>query len=558
MALTDQVIMPGSDYQAICDATRTLTGKTATLKSGDISTELGTVTPQGETWILGLVPSSSSGATGTFSAIFTSSYYSNMIFYGIKCSAITNGYKIEFYTNSEKTSTISPYSNGWGNDNIRKLTFKSPPTDAKFLSWLNVWQGEKQNTDLAVCLEDSITIRNTPYVYEPEHPYDGTKKLNITISPTTQATPSISVNAAGLITASATQSAGYVTAGTKSATQQLTTQSAKTVTPSNSSQTAVSSGVYTTGAVTVAAVPTETKTVTPVWAENASSNYVLPSNGKFLTKVTLEKPSTLTPPNIRKGVSIGGVAGAYEKQVWIFPDTISVAELLINGKTTDYDISFTSAGNLYTKLRATISNKLFYYDPIDDYYETVYDQSKIAKWTQQKNRKIVLQETPSSSFLTHLQKVATKQTEEDVAVQSAFNQEQISSNGTYTYSPTDPYDALEGVTVTVSVSSSGVDLPFTKLATVSTDNGILSFSFTGYYNTIIAKRSGTNKVLTAVFGNNLKASFSIESEGDVLSTSGGFSYYQVGNKYNVTWNISNSSGSVWYEGSYDIYGCRNG
>ena len=255
MALTDQVIMPGSDYQAICDATRKLTSKTATLKSGDVSTELETVTPQSETWVLGLVPSSSSGATGTFSAIFTSSYYSNMIFYGIKCSAITNGYKIEFYTNSEKTSTILPYLKGWENDNIRKLTFKNPPTDAKFLSWLNVWQGEKQNTDLAVCSEDSITIHNTPYVYKPEHPYDGTKKLNITISPTTQATPSISVNAAGLITASATQSAGYVSAGTKSATQQLPIQPPTTITPSSLAQTAVPQGRYTTGAVTVAEIP---------------------------------------------------------------------------------------------------------------------------------------------------------------------------------------------------------------------------------------------------------------------------------------------------------------
>lgn len=255
MALTDQVIMPGSDYQAICDATRKLTSKTATLKSGEISTELETVTPQSETWVLGLLPSSSSGATGTFSTIFTSSYYSNMIFYGIKCYAQTNGYKIEFYTNSEKTSTILPYSNGWGNDNIRKLTFKNPPTDAKFLSWLNVWQGEKQNTDLAVCSEDSITIHNTPYVYTPEHPYDGTKKLSITISPTTQATPSISVNADGLITASATQSAGYVSAGTKSATKQLPTQAAKTITPSSSAQTAVPQGRYTTGAVTVAEIP---------------------------------------------------------------------------------------------------------------------------------------------------------------------------------------------------------------------------------------------------------------------------------------------------------------
>ena len=82
--------------------------------------------------------------------------------------------------------------------------------------------------------------------------------------------PSISVNSSGLITASVsgtqsiapTVTAGYVSSGTAgmitvsgSATKQLTTQAAKTITPSTSSQTAVASGVYTTGAVTVAPIP---------------------------------------------------------------------------------------------------------------------------------------------------------------------------------------------------------------------------------------------------------------------------------------------------------------
>ena len=70
----------------------------------------------------------------------------------------------------------------------------------------------------------------------------------------TQATPSISVSSVGLITASATQAAGKVAAGTKSATKQLTTQGAKTVTPTTSEQVAVEAGVYTTGEVKVAAV----------------------------------------------------------------------------------------------------------------------------------------------------------------------------------------------------------------------------------------------------------------------------------------------------------------
>ena len=75
------------------------------------------------------------------------------------------------------------------------------------------------------------------------------------VATATQATPGIEVNSSGLITATSTQSAGFVAAGTKSATQQLTTQAAKTVTPTKSEQTAVASGVFTTGIVKVAAIP---------------------------------------------------------------------------------------------------------------------------------------------------------------------------------------------------------------------------------------------------------------------------------------------------------------
>lgn len=93
--------------------------------------------------------------------------------------------------------------------------------------------------------------------------------------------PTISVDASGKITASVsgtqnvtpTVTAGYVSSGTVgtitvsgSATQQLTTQAAKTITPTKSSQTAVASGVYTTGAVTVGAIPSEYITTTDATA----------------------------------------------------------------------------------------------------------------------------------------------------------------------------------------------------------------------------------------------------------------------------------------------------
>ncbi len=97
-----------------------------------------------------------------------------------------------------------------------------------------------------------------------------------TMASVVQATPSIAVSSGGLITASATQSAGRVSAGTKSATKQLTTQSGKTVTPGRTQQTAVASGRYTTGTVYVAG------------------------------------DSDLKAANIKKGINIFGVAGTYE------------------------------------------------------------------------------------------------------------------------------------------------------------------------------------------------------------------------------------------------------
>lgn len=99
--------------------------------------------------------------------------------------------------------------------------------------------------------------------------------------------PTISVNSSGLITASVsgtqnvtpTVSAGYVSSGTAgtitvsgSATKQLTTQAAKTITPSTSSQTAVASGRYTTGAITVAAIPSNYEDVETETTEYTSLN----------------------------------------------------------------------------------------------------------------------------------------------------------------------------------------------------------------------------------------------------------------------------------------------
>lgn len=95
------------------------------------------------------------------------------------------------------------------------------------------------------------------------------------VATATRATPSITVSSAGLITAKSTQSAGYVSSGTKSATKQLTTQGAQTITPGTSNKT-IASGRYLTGTQTI------------------------------------KGDANLVAANIKKGVSIFGVAGSNE------------------------------------------------------------------------------------------------------------------------------------------------------------------------------------------------------------------------------------------------------
>lgn len=143
----------------------------------------------------------------------------------------------------------------------------------------------------------TVTPSTSAQTVKPDSGYDGLSDVKVNAMPTaTQATPSISVDSAGKITASATQSAGYVAAGTKSATKQLTTQAAKTVTPGTSNQTAVASGVYTTGAVTV------------------------------------KGDANLKAANIRSGVSIFGVAGNMQEGIDT-SDATAAAGDIISGKT---------------------------------------------------------------------------------------------------------------------------------------------------------------------------------------------------------------------------------
>lgn len=157
------------------------------------------------------------------------------------------------------------------------------------------------------------------------------EKVTGTLADVAQATPAITVDAAGKITASATQAAGVVAAGTKSATKQLTVQAAKTVTPSASAQTAVAKGVFTTGIITVAAVYAVIGVTYPAGSTVTCTNgsktlraqdttgkamFVIPSAGTWTVKAVKGSQSTSKAVSITAEGQVATVKLVY--QLYIF------------------------------------------------------------------------------------------------------------------------------------------------------------------------------------------------------------------------------------------------
>ena len=121
----------------------------------------------------------------------------------------------------------------------------------------------------------------------------GTKQEPVAVA---QATPTITVSESGLITASATQDAGLVSAGTKQATKQLPTKEAFAYVPTTETQT-IEAGHYLAG-----------------------DQYIMGD-------------PKLVPENIKKGVSVFGVAGALEGNGIDTSDATAVEEDIAFGKT---------------------------------------------------------------------------------------------------------------------------------------------------------------------------------------------------------------------------------
>lgn len=106
----------------------------------------------------------------------------------------------------------------------------------------------------------------------------------------------------------------------------IASKEAQTYTPSSSEQV-INAGQYLAGAQTITAVPTEEKSATPSTAEQE----VVPTAGKFLSKVTVGGDANLVADNIKSGVSIFGVQGTLTSLDT--SDADATAENIDSGKT---------------------------------------------------------------------------------------------------------------------------------------------------------------------------------------------------------------------------------
>lgn len=112
----------------------------------------------------------------------------------------------------------------------------------------------------------------------------------------------------------------------------VTKQAAKTITPSTSSQTAVAKNVYTTGAVTVAAIPSSyvkpsaTKAATTYTP--TTSNQTIAAGTYCSGAQTIKGDANLVAGNIKSGVSIFGVAGTMTAGEDVTAETNTYTDLL--------------------------------------------------------------------------------------------------------------------------------------------------------------------------------------------------------------------------------------
>ncbi len=234
-------------------------------------------------------------------------------------------------------------------------------------------QGTQTIIDALTVSSSGTTTAPTGHAYSPVTVPSGTASTPAT---SVTANPSISVSSGGLITATASAtksvtpsvSAGWVSSGTAgtitvsgSNTSQLSTEAGKTVTPTESEQTAVASGKYTTGAIKVGAISSSyvgsgitRRDSTDLSASGATvsvpSGYYASSASKSVSSMTLPSATsasssgsyktTINRSNLTQFLNIPTGYNSTASYYTISPVTLDSTSITTNGTyiATDEDL----------------------------------------------------------------------------------------------------------------------------------------------------------------------------------------------------------------------------
>lgn len=248
-----------SDADAI--AANILLNKTAYVNGSKITGTManngatgGTITTQGGTYTIpagytsgGTVTVSLAAGSTTASNISGAAFEETTGDYGFRTSVqIQPGYYASATTVTKDFSSMLPAPDTEGTAAQVLAGYDLYNHDGQLIS------GTMTNNSIGtITLDQTTTSYTIPAGY-----HDGTGKVQHTTVNIPD--PTISVNSnTGVITASGSWTRGFTTDNSYSKTYSLSTQAAATITPSETLQTAVAAGKYTTGIVTVAAIPND-------------------------------------------------------------------------------------------------------------------------------------------------------------------------------------------------------------------------------------------------------------------------------------------------------------
>lgn len=262
----------------------------------------------------------------------------------------------------------------------------------------------------------------------------------------------------------------------------------------------VLSGVTVT--TNVPATPTEEKTVDLAMA--SGNQVVTPASGKHLTKVTITKPATLAAGNIKSGVNIGGVTGTLSPAKTEQAKTVDLA-MASGNQVVSPDSGKVLSGVTITKPATLVASNIKKGVTIGgvagSYAPTFTTETKTVDLAMGSGNQVISKSSgkdgmtqvtitkPSTMLPANIKKGVNIGGVVGSLEASSLQDSKvvtITSNGTTTITPDAPYDAMKNVSVTVNVAGETVRdflIPMTMFdLTVSDSHGVIYSTINGTMN----------------------------------------------------------------------------